>query len=300
MLMSPDLFPATLDPHATVFVNGDWTELGSANVSVLDRGFLFGDGVYEAVPVYARQPFRLQEHFARLHRSLNALSIQSPFSYGEWSDIVHQIIRHQSFDEQVVYIQVTRGVAKRDHAYPVPAVKPTVFLMSTPMRRPTEKDREVGLSAITLPDERWLHCDIKSISLLGNVLARQAAVAEGADEAILFRNGVLTEGAASNIWISVAGELFGSRKTNLVLEGIRYSLIETLAQEIGTPFSLQDVSLALFNQADEVMLSSATKEILPITRINNQKIGNGKPGPVYRKLRQAYDSAITASTDAAA
>jgi D-alanine transaminase len=286
--MNP-VFPANLDPESVAFLNGQWTPLGNAHVSVLDRGFLLGDGVYEVVPVYARQPFRWASHYARLCRSLEKLEISCPLNASEWSDLIERLIREQSFEDQLVYIQVTRGVAKRDHAFPRPEVAPTIFAMSSPMARPTEQERTVGIRAITLSDERWHRCDIKSIALLGNVLARQAAVAQGAQEAILFRDDCLTEGAACNVWLAIDGALVGSRRSALVLEGIRYGLLEELCAEAGIAFSLRDISRQEFNAAHEVMISSATKEILPVTHIDGAAFAGGKPGPIYTKLRSAYD-----------
>lgn len=286
--MNP-LFPANLDPESLAFLNGQWTPLGNAQVSVLDRGFLLGDGVYEVVPVYARQPFRWPSHYARLRRSLEKLEISCPLNESQWSDLIARLIEVQAFDDQLVYIQITRGVAKRDHAFPKPDVAPTIFAMSSPMARPTEQERTAGIRAITLSDERWHRCDIKSIALLGNVLARQTAVAQGAQEAILFRDDCLTEGAACNVWLAIDGTLVGSRRSALVLEGIRYGLFEELCAEAGIAFSLRDVSRREFDAANEVMISSATKEILPVTQIDGAPFGGGKPGPVYTRLRNAYD-----------
>ncbi len=289
-----ELFPSSLNPESLAFLNGRWSALSDARVSVLDRGFLLGDGVYEVVPVYARRPFRWAAHYARLRRSLDKLEIQCPLTETDWSEVVTRLVRAQSFDDQLVYIQVTRGVAKRDHAFPQPAVAPTLFAMSSPMTRPSTKERTQGIAAITLPDERWHRCDIKSVALLGNVLARQAAVSQGAQEAILFRSDFLTEGAACNVWLVIEGALVGSRRSSLVLEGIRYDLFEELCEEVGVTFSLRDVSRAEFDAADEVMISSASKEILPVTVINGQPVFSGNPGPVYLRLRQAYDSRLTA------
>lgn len=288
------LFPTSLDPQSMAFLNGHWTPLADAHVSVLDRGFLLGDGVYEVVPVYCRRPFRWASHFARLRRSLDKLAISCALSEKDWAEMIAKLIAAQSFDDQLVYIQITRGVAKRDHAFPKPEVPPTLFAMASPMARPTEQERTVGVRAITLPDERWHRCDIKSIALLGNVLARQAAVARGAQEAILFRDDCLTEGAACNVWLGIDDTLVGSRRSALVLEGIRYGLFEELCQESGIRFSLRDVSRSEFAAASEVMISSATKEILPVTEIDGKPFAGGRPGPLYARLRTAYDRKLEA------
>jgi D-alanine transaminase len=288
------LFPDTLDPASLAYLNGRWTPLGQAQVSVLDRGFLLGDGIYEVVPVYQRRPFRWAEHYARMQRSLASLQIAPALSAHDWAEIIHRLVASQSFEDQLVYLQVTRGVAKRDHAFPSPAVPATVFAMASPMRRPSDAERTKGIAAITLADERWMRCDIKTIALVGNVLARQTAVAQGAQEAIMFRSGWLTEGAACNIWLAIDGGLVGSRKTSLVLQGIRYDLFEELCAEAGLAFSLEDVSREAFDKADEVMISSATKEVLPVTTIDGRRIAGGTPGPVYERLRAAYDRRLAA------
>ncbi|MFO7748264.1 MAG: D-amino acid aminotransferase [Orrella sp.] len=283
----------TGDP--TVYVNGEFLPLSKASISVLDRGFIFGDGIYEVVPIYHGQPFRMQEHLERLDRSLSKLEITPPMDRQAWIDLVKQLIA-QGSDKgcAMVYIQVTRGVAKRDHAFPVPPVKPTVFAMLAPMTPPGTEQRSNGLSAISIADDRWLHCDIKSVSLLGNVLAKQAAVKAGVDEVIQFRADYLTEGASCNIWVVKDGAVYAPPKDNLVLEGIRYGLFEELCREQGIAFHLSPIPRADVEAADELMLSSATREILPIVKLDHEDVGTGKPGPVYQQLRRAYDDRIAA------
>ena len=194
----------------------------------------------------------------------------------------------------MVYIQISRGVAKRDHAFPVPTVTPTVFAMVAPMTPPSAALREKGVRLVSIPDERWLHCDIKSVSLLGNVLAKQAAVDAGVDEVVQFRNGNLTEGASCNIWVVKNGKVIAPLKDNLVLEGIRYGLFEELCKESGIPFELRIVTEAETRNADEMMMSSATREVLPVVELDGKPVGSGKPGPVFQKLRAAYDARIAA------
>ena len=277
-----------------VYLNGEFGPLSQAKISVLDRGFIFGDGIYEVVPVYHRKPFRMTQHLSRLDRSLSKIQIAAPHTREQWEALVQDLIKKSGDDTCMVYLQVTRGVAKRDHAYPVPAVKPTVFAMVAPMSRPNAAAREQGLRVISIPDERWLHCDIKSVSLLGNVLAKQAAVDAGVDEVIQFRDGNLTEAASCNIWVAKDGKLIAPLKNNLVLEGIRYGLLEELAKEAGIPFELRNVTKAEVQSADELMLSSATREILPIVELDGKPVANGKPGDVYRRLAAAYDARIAA------
>lgn len=282
----------TGDP--TVFLNGVMTPLSEAKISVLDRGFIFGDGIYEVVPVYSGKPFRMGHHLDRLARSLKKLNIESPYSRDEWVDLVQTLIQGSPQQTCMVYLHITRGVAKRDHAFPAPTVKPTVFAMVAPMTRPTIAAREQGLTAISFDDVRWLHCDIKSISLLGNVLAKQAAVDAHVDEVVQFRDGFLTEGASCNIWVVKQGTLYAPPRDNLILEGIRYGLLQELCEQAAIPFVMGPFAQSDVVSADELMMSSATREVLPIVQLDSKPVGLGKPGPVYKKLRQAYDDVIDA------
>jgi D-alanine transaminase len=214
----------------------------------------------------------------------------------QWASLFTELIARGEGEDQFIYLQVTRGVAKRDHAFPGPEVRPTVFAMSSPFQRPAQTVRDSGVAVVSLPDERWLHCDIKSIALLGNVLARQAAVDRGAIEAVMFRDGFLTEGSASNIWMVKDGALHAPLKNHLILEGIRYGLLQELAERLQIPVQIRRIRQQEVAQADELMMTSATKEVLPIVRLDDQPIGHlqhrGSPGPVYKKIRQAYDALI--------
>jgi len=277
-----------------VYLNGEFTPLSEAKISVLDRGFLFGDGIYEVVPVYRGKPFRMAQHLARLSRSLASIQIANPLGNVEWEALVQRLVELQGPVDQAVYFQVTRGVAKRDHAFPTTPVTPTVFAMTTPFQRLGPADWEKGITVTTAVDERWLHCDIKSVSLLGNVLARQSAVAQGAYEAVLFRDGLLTEGAAANIWIVRDGKLLAPPRSNLLLEGIRYGLMEELAASTGVALEFRPITRAEVETADEILLTSATKEILPVLKIDGKAVGTGKPGAVFGKLRAAYDEVLAA------
>ncbi|MFZ9345770.1 MAG: D-amino acid aminotransferase [Burkholderiaceae bacterium] len=286
----------------TVYLNGEWLPLSQAKVSVLDRGFVFGDGIYEVVPAYGRKPFRLESHLRRLVRSLDAIRISNPFNHTGWTALFQEAITRNQGDDQFVYVQVTRGVAKRDHGFPSPEVTPTVFAMSTPFHPPNTQMREKGVEVVSLPDERWLHCDIKSIALLGNVLARQAATDRGATEAIMFRDGFLTEGAACNIWMIKDGVLCAPLKNHLVLEGVRYGLMEEVAEKLQIPVQIRRIRQAEVSTADELLMTSATKEVLPIVRMDQRPVGHpshaGTPGPLYKRIRQAYDDVITATRTA--
>jgi D-alanine transaminase len=280
------------------YLNGRFLPISQAQVSVLDRGFIFGDGVYDVAPVYDLRLFRFDEHIARLSRSLDKLRIAQPHTRDEWLAIsrrlVQTLVEATGARDQVVYIQVTRGVAPRDHVMPA-GVTPTVFVMVNPMRAATAEQRHQGVACVTARDFRWERGDIKSTSLLGNVLARQISADAGATETIMFRDGLLTEAAASNVWIARDGALLGPPKSTHVLEGIRYDLLRDLCEDCGIAYNLRPITEADVLGADEVMLSSATKEILPVTRIDGEPVGHGalrgRPGPVYARLHEAYERA---------
>lgn len=276
--------------QSIVYLNGEFTALEEARVPVLDRGFIFGDGVYEVVPVYSRRPFRWAQHLARLERSLAKISIANPLEPGAWTGLVEELVARHPWPDQFVYMQVTRGVARRDHAFPANA-KPTVFAMTSELAPLSPALLQKGVSVISLPDERWLHCDIKSISLLGNVLARQAAVEAGAAEGVMFRDGFLTEGASSNIWVVRNGTVLGPPNDNLILEGIRYGLMSELCERAGLPFEVRRIVHAEVLAADELMMSSATRELLPITMLDGKPVGSGSPGPLWKRLFDAYQQA---------
>jgi D-alanine transaminase len=271
----------------TVFLNGKLLPAEQASVSVLDRGFIFGDGVYELVPVYSRVPFRLDEHLARLERSLGEAKIRNPYTRAQWRAHIYQLIDAQPFEDQGVYFQVTRGVAKRDHAFPQNA-EPTVFMMSNPLTNPPPAQVEKGAAAVSAQDNRWLRCDIKSISLIGNVLLRQLSAEAGAAETILFRDGRLTEASASNVFIVKRGVIQSPPKTNLILPGITYDVVAELARANGLPLEFKDVSAAEVRAADEVWITSSSKEVLAIVELDGKRVGDGRPGPVFRRMYQLY------------
>jgi len=286
--MIPDV-----DNDSIVYLNGEFVRLGDARISVLDRGFIYGDGIYEVVPAYGGKPFRMDGHLGRLQRSLAAIGIKVDIDRAGWEALVRDLITRSRLGDCIVYLQVTRGVAKRDHAFPKHAT-PTVFGMVSPFRRPSAAWREQGLSAVGIPDIRWLHCEIKSVSLLGNVLAKQHAVDAGVDEVLQFRGDHLSEGASCNIWVARDGKLLAPPRDNLILEGIRYGFIEELAAAAGIPFEARPITRAEVETADELMLTAATKEVLPITQFEGKPVGTGKPGPVYAALRAGYDRVIAA------
>lgn len=281
-----------IDPDSIVYLDGAYVRLGDAKISVLDRGFIFGDGIYDVVPCYQGRPFRMAEHLERLQRNLDVIEIETGWSANDWEQLVLDMLaRSGRGADCIVYIHVTRGPAKRDHAFPAQS-EPTIFCMVAPFARPTEQQRTEGLSVVSIEDKRWLMCHIKSTSLLGNVLARQQAVEAGVDEVVQFRDDYLTEGASCNIWVVRDGVLLAPPRNNLILEGIRYRLLEQLAAQCGVDFEARPIRKEEVQAADELMLTSATKEVLPIVTFNAQPVGNGKPGPIYKKLRAAYDQAI--------
>ena len=270
-----------------VFLNGKFLPIEQATVSVLDRGFIFGDGVYELVPVYSRVPFRLEEHLRRLERSLAEVRIANPYSAAQWKEVIARLIGEQSFEDQGVYLQVTRGVARRDHAFPK-GVEPTVFIMSNPLVNPPRELVETGVPALSAVDYRWLRCDIKSISLIGNCLLRQVSADAGAAETIMFRDGLLTEASASNVFIVKGGVIRSPAKSNLILPGITYDVVVELAQAAGMPLEFAQISEAEVRAADEVWITSSSKEVLAITRLDGKPVGDGKPGPAFRRMYQLY------------
>jgi D-alanine transaminase len=271
----------------TVFLNGKLLPIEQASVSVLDRGFIFGDGVYELVPVYSRVPFRLEEHLVRLERSLGEAKIRNPYSRQQWRAHIYQLVDAQPFDDQGIYFQVTRGVAKRDHAFPK-SVEPTVFMMSNPLTSPPQAQIENGSTAVSAQDNRWLRCDIKSISLIGNVLLRQLSAEAGAAETILFRDARLTEASASNVFIVKRGVIQSPPKSNLILPGITYDVVVELARANGLPLEFKDIAEAEVRAADEVWVTSSSKEVLAIVELDGKRIGDARPGPVFRRMFQLY------------
>lgn len=269
-------------PDALVYLNGQFLPLNEAKVPVLDRGFLFGDGVYEVIPVYGGRPLRLEEHLGRLQQSLAGIKMDPPLTDAEWSAIFDRLISGPA--DQSIYLQVTRGVApKRDHAIP-PGIKPTLFAMCTPIA-PIPLD---GIKAVTVDDIRWDRCNIKAITLLANVLLRQEAVENGASEAILVRDNRVLEGAASNIFIVQGGALITPPKGPEILPGITRDLVLELAHEQGIPAIERHFTLEELKAAEEIWLTSSTREILAVVELDGQPVSGGKPGPVWETLQSAY------------
>src|SRR5450830_72693 len=273
-----------------VYLNGQLTPLSEAKLPVLDRGFIFGDGIYEVIPMYDGKPFRGEQHIARLFRSLATIGIPNPHNAEQWLALIASVVQANDLRDQMIYIQVTRGVAKRAHAFPK-EVTPTVFIMTNTMVLPSAEVRAAGVACVSMEDRRWLNCQIKSTSLPGNVLAAQFAAENEVTEAIQFRDGFLSEASSSNVWIVKDGKLSAPPKDNLILEGIRYGLIEELCAAQGIVFEARKITQAEVFAADEVLLSSASKEVLPVVRIDDKIVGNGMPGAVFAKLYAGYQAA---------
>jgi D-alanine transaminase len=271
------------------YLNGNFLPLSEARIPVLDRGFIFGDGVYEVIPAYGRRAFYLDAHLGRLARSLAAIGIANPHDEAAWTRLVDETIARNEPEDQAVYLQVTRGVAPRDHVFPKD-VTPTVFMMANPLKPVPPEQLEHGVAALSLTDNRWLRCDIKSTSLLGNVLLRQAAHEAGAAECVLFRDGLLTEGSASNVFAVRSGVLLAPPKSNLILPGITYDVTLDLARRGGIPLEIREVSEAETRSAEELWLSSSTREVLAITTLDGVPIGSGRPGPVFRRMHAIFQT----------
>lgn len=277
---------------STVYLNGQMMPLDEARVSVLDRGFLFGDGVYEVIPVYNRRPLRLSQHLARLEDSLAGIHLASPHDEAGWRRIIEGVIDANAGDEQSVYLQVTRGAASgREHAFPE-TVTPTVFAMSTPIADIPAAPDIRGASAVTLEDIRWALCDLKTIALLGNVLLKQEALSRGADEAVLLRDGLATECSASNLFMICGRQLVTPPKSRHLLPGITRDLVVEVAREQGFEVVERDISASELARADELWYTSSTKAIVPVTRLDGQAVGLGSPGPVWRDILEHYRNYI--------
>lgn len=265
-----------------VFLNGEYIDADKANISVMDRGFLFGDGVYEVIPVYKGSLFRFDSHLERLENSLNLTRIGNPYNRNKWREIMLPLI--DSTKDQYIYFQVTRGTAeKRDHAFPT-GIKPTVFMMCNDIA--PFNDKKKGVSAISLTDNRWSACNIKAIALLGNILLRQQAVEDDCAEAILVREGYVTEGSASNVFAVIDGILITPPKNNFILAGITRDVILELAAANNIPFAEDVISLDALKTASEIWFASSTREILPVVELDGLPIANGKVGQLWYKMNE--------------
>ncbi len=273
----------------SAYLNGQFLPLAEAKIPVLDRGFVFGDGVYELVPVYSNKPFRLDDHLRRMQGSLDGIRLANPHGIAVWRDLILRLIELQDFADQSIYIQVTRGVAPRDHAFPR-GVPPTVFMFAQPLLTATPEQKAAGVCAVTAVDNRWLRCNIKAISLLANILLRQQAVDADCAETVMLRDGFLTEGAASNIFAVKNGVLLAPPPSNLMLTGITYDVVLELAAAHGIPHEVRAIGEAEVRAADELWMTSSTKEIMAIVKLDGAPVGAGVPGPMARQMDALYQT----------
>ena len=283
----------------SVYLNGDFLPLEQACVSVTDRGFLFGDGVYEVIPAYGGRLFRLTQHLQRLQNSLDGIRLANPLSHGEWESMFNELLARNRDaagpdNDQSVYLQVTRGCApKRDHSFPE-TISATVYAVSNPIPRPDPAIEQNGVAAVTLNDMRWQRCDIKAITLLANVLLRQQAVDQGAVEAILIRDGQVIEGSSSNVFVVKNDTIITPPKSERMLPGITRDLVLELAAKHGLPYAENDIDVTTLAQAEEVWITSSTREIVPVTQLDSRAIGDGRPGPLWKTITAHYRDYKTA------
>jgi D-alanine transaminase len=271
-----------------VYLNGSFLPLEDAKISVMDRGFLFGDSIYEVIPAYNGRLFRLPHHLERLNNGLAAIHMDNPLGVDEWRSILERLVQQNPEQDQSVYLQVSRGAyERRDHAIP-DSVEATVFAMTSPIPAPDHAMAQSGITAITLDDIRWRLCNIKATTLLANVLLKHQAHDADAVESILIRAGEAMEGSASNLFIINAGKLITPPKSNFLLPGITRDLVLELAAEHQLPYAEQAISEAQLRNAEEIWLTSSTKEIMPVTQLDGRQIGDGKPGPIYRQMSKLY------------
>ncbi|HEY9104934.1 D-amino acid aminotransferase [Chitinimonas sp.] len=271
-----------------LYLNGQFVRPEDAKISALDRGCLFGDGVYEVIPVYSRHPFRLDEHIARLDASLASIGLANPHTAAEWAGLIREVVRRQDYDDQSVYLHVTRGNAgERDFPFPE-GVAPTVLINPARLVTPSAAQKAAGVRAISHADFRWLRCDIKSLNLLPTVLLREAARRQGCAECVMFRDGMLSEGAASNVFVVKDGVIACPPKSHLILPGITYDLVIELAQRHGVPLQVRPVSEAEVRSADELWMTSSTKEVLAIVELDGVAVGDGRVGPLAQRMDALY------------
>jgi D-alanine transaminase len=280
------------EPLPQAFLNGEFVPLREARISPLDRGFLYADGVYEVLPVFSGRPFRFGPHFARLARSLSEIRMREPYDLDGWRAICAELITRNGGGDQYIYLQVSRGAEfGRNHA-PLPDIEPSVFAFCAPLPRPDAAQLARGSSCITAEDTRWARCDIKSVSLLANVLLRQLAVDAGAAETILLRDGWMMEASASTVHVVVGGEVLTPPNSQRILPGTTRSVVEELLLELGIPHRSTPVAEATLRAADEVWLAAATRDVTAVTRLDGQPIGAGVPGPLWQRVHRGFQDLV--------
>jgi D-alanine transaminase len=279
---------APISDDLLAYLNGSYLPRRQASLPIMDRGLLFGDSVYEVIPAYGGHPFRVEHHLQRLDRSLAAIRMQNPLTHRDWHTVFERLTEQLPGADQSIYLQVTRGtypVRKQ----PIPAgVRPNVFAYTAAIPVHTEQEMLQGISAVTLDDIRWHKCNIKATTLLANVLSRAQAEQEGADEAILIRDGAALEGTASNLFIVINGLLITPPDSDELLPGVTRDLVLELAQEAGIPFAQASIAATDLESADEIWLTSSTREVGAVTRLNGQAVGDGQPGPIWHRMHRLY------------
>jgi D-alanine transaminase len=272
-----------------VYLNGRYLPLEEARVPVLDRGFLFGDGVYEVIPVFGGRPFRLAQHMERLDNSLQSIRIKNPLQGYEWEKIFTRLTSATPNVDQVIYLQVTRGVdTLRSHLFPK-GIEPTVLVMAWRAKPRNPDIPRNGIAAVVLEDYRWQRCDIKAIALLGNVLLRQEAEDAGAEEAILIRGGLVTEGSSTNPFAVQGGEILTPPRSSHLLRGVTRDLVLELARGAGMPCAERHITRDELETADEIWVCSSSREIQPVTRLDGKAVGEGIPGPLFRRVDALFE-----------
>lgn len=273
-----------------VYLNGDILPLSQAHIPVMDRGFLFGDGVYEVMPVFGGRLLRLDEHMARLQDSLEKTGIPNPMTHGQWHDILYRLLEQNPGDDRYVYLQVTRGAASYRDLTPPPGLEPTVFIMVKPIPPVDPAVQARGIASITVRDYRWHNCDIKSTSLIANVMLRREAIQADVVDAIMVRDGIVTEGTASNVFVVHNGIIATPPKSHNLLPGITRDLIIELLQQDGLEYEVRDISDDELDTADEIWLTSSTREIAPVVTLNGSRVGDGVAGPFWHRVTALYQA----------
>jgi D-alanine transaminase len=275
-------------PLPVCYLDGEYLPLENARVSPLDRAFLFGDAVYEVVPVYGGRPFRLREHLDRLTRSLAGLGMEPPLSHAQWGAICGQLVERNGGGDQYLYLQVTRGTEfGRNHAWPA-GLRPTLFAYANALEPVTPAFLEDGVAAITAPDTRWARRDIKSTALLANVLLKHLAADAGAFETILLEHGELTEGSSTTVHVITGGEIHTPPNGHRILPGTTRDVVSELAARLGIAAESRRVAEAELRAANEIWLAFSTRGMLPVTRLDGRPVGSGKPGPLFRRMHTAF------------
>lgn len=274
-----------------VFINGEFLNQDEAKVSYEDRGYVFGDGIYEYIRAYEGKLFTVKEHFERFLRSANEIGLDLTYTVDELIELVRKLLEVNNVKNGGIYIQATRGVAPREHSFPTPQVKPVIMAFTKSYDRPYE-DLENGIYTMTTEDIRWLRCDIKSLNLLGNVLAKEFAVKYNASEAIQHRGETVTEGASSNVYAIKDGKIYTHPINNFILNGITRRVIKWISEDKNIPFIEETFTVDFLKNADEVIISSTSAEVMPVVKIDGEDVGDGKVGTVTRQLQEGFNQYI--------